>query len=143
MERTRIPSLTKCSELQRADFKTSHKTTSNQKRGSVSNLVQGGAHDGDQEAVVEVIQELRADPGVCHLHHGVAELQGVHEKHERRNAHPVLPPQRMPVVSTDLDFPGQRGVEGAEPRRQHLRERRETRVDNRLQVENFWLLDHL
>lgn len=54
------------------------------------------------------------------LHHGVAELQGVHEQHERRHADPVLAPQSVPVVSSDLDLPGQRRVEGAEAGRQYL-----------------------
>lgn len=88
--------------------------------GSNSNLVQGRAHDGDEETVMEVVQELRADHGMCDLHHRITELQRVHKKHERRHADPVLPPQRMPVISSDFDLPGQRGVEGAEPRRQHL-----------------------
>ncbi|KAG7220335.1 hypothetical protein INR49_010171 [Caranx melampygus] len=47
-----------------------------------SYLVQSRAHDGYEETVVEVVQELVADQRVGHLHYGVAELQGVHEQHE-------------------------------------------------------------
>lgn len=82
--------------------------------------MQGGSHDRDQEAVVEVTQKLGANHGVSDLHHGVAEFQRVHEEHEGRHAHPVLPPQGMPVVSSNFNLPGQRGVEGAEARGQHL-----------------------
>lgn len=82
--------------------------------------MQGRTHDGYEEAVVEVVQELGADEGMSHLHHGVAELQRVHEQHQRRDAHPVLPPQGVPVVPSDLDLPGQRRVEGAEACGQHL-----------------------
>lgn len=70
---------------------------------------------------MEVVQELGADQGMSNLHHSVAELERVHEQHERRHDHPVLPTQGVPVVSPDLDLPGQRGVESAEARRQHLR----------------------
>lgn len=70
---------------------------------------------------MEVVQELGADQGMSNLHHSVAELERVHEQHERRHNHPVLPTQGVPVVSSDLDLPGQRGVESAEARRQHLR----------------------
>lgn len=69
---------------------------------------------------MEVVQQLGLDQRMGDLHHGVAELQGVHEQHERRHADPVLASQSVPVVSSDLDLPGQRRVEGAEAGRQHL-----------------------
>lgn len=47
-----------------------------------SYLMQRGAHDRYEEAVVEVVQELGADQGMSNLHHGVAELQRVHEQNE-------------------------------------------------------------
>lgn len=87
--------------------------------------MQRGAHDGHKEAIVEVVQELVADQGMSNLHHSVAELQRVHEQHERRHAYPVLPPQRVPVISSNLNLPGQGRVESAEARRQHLRRDRE------------------
>lgn len=87
--------------------------------------MQCGAHDGYEEAIVDVVQELGTDQGMSNLHHSVAEFQRVHEQHERRHAHPVLPTQGMPVVSSDLNLPGQRGVESAETRRQHLRRDRQ------------------
>lgn len=76
--------------------------------------MQGGAHHRYKESIVEVVQELAPDQGMSDLHHGVAELQRVHEQYERRHAHPVLPPQGVPVVSSNLDLPGQGGVESAE-----------------------------
>lgn len=69
---------------------------------------------------MEVVQQLGLDQRMGDLHHGIAELQGVHEQHERRHADPVLAPQSVPVISSDLDLPGQRRVEGAEAGRQHL-----------------------
>lgn len=82
--------------------------------------MQRRAHDRYKETIVEVVQELGAHQGMSDLHHGIAELQRVHEQHERRHTHPVLPPQGMPVVSSHLDLPGQRGVQSAEARCQHL-----------------------
>lgn len=97
--------------------------------------MQGGTHDGYEEAVVEVVQKLGADQGMRDLHHSVAELQRVHEEHERRHAHPVLPPQRVPVVASDLDLPRQRRVQSAEARGQNLRE---THGGFRIECWSWW-----
>lgn len=77
-----------------------------------SHLVQRGAHHRYKEAIVEVVQELGADQRMGNLHHRVAELQRVHEQHERRHANPILTSQSVPVISSDLDLSGQRRVEG-------------------------------
>lgn len=47
----------------------------------VVHLVQSGAHDWHQEAVVEVVKELAADKRVCHLYYSIAEFKTVHEQH--------------------------------------------------------------
>lgn len=52
-----------------------------QPKFSVVHLVQSGAHDWNQEAVVEVVKELAAHKRVCHLYYSVAEFKTVHEKH--------------------------------------------------------------
>lgn len=45
--------------------------------------MQRRTHNRYEEAIVEVVQELGADQGMSNLHHSVAELQRVHEQHER------------------------------------------------------------
>lgn len=47
----------------------------------VVHLVQSGAHDWHQEAVVEVVKELAAHKRVCHLYYSIAEFKTVHEQH--------------------------------------------------------------
>lgn len=89
--------------------------------------MEGGAHDWYEEAVVEVVQKLGTDCRMCDLHHGVAELKRVHKEHEWRHTHPVLSPQGVPVVPANFNLSGQRGVEGAEARGQHLRRHRAAR----------------
>lgn len=91
--------------------------------------MQGGANDRYKEAVVKIIQKLWADQGMGDLHHGVAELERVHEEHEWRHAHPVLPPKGMPVISSNFYLPRQRGIKSAEACRQHLRRGREVTDD--------------
>lgn len=44
-------------------------------------LVESGANDWNQEAVVEVVKELAAHKRVCHLYYSVTEFKTVHEQH--------------------------------------------------------------
>lgn len=82
--------------------------------------MQGGSHYRNQEAVVNVVKQLPSHQRVCHLHHSIAELQRIHEEDQRGHAQPVLPPQRVPVVTPHLDLPRQRGVQSAQACGQHL-----------------------